>query len=320
MPRRIRASMIGALLAFATAAVAQPFDQLKILVPANPGGGWDQTGRNLAQAMSAAGVVKRVTIDNKGGAGGTIGIAQFVNSAKGDPAAMMIGGMVMAGAIIQNKSPVNLSMVTPLARLTGEYEVVVVPASSPIKDAKDLLAKFKANPGSVSWGGGSAGGTDHILAALLAKSVGGDARQVNYIAAAGGGEASAAILGGHVTASISGYGEYAQLITSGRLRALGISSAKRVPGIDVPTFKEQGIDVELMNWRGVFGPPGINAQQKAALEKAIADTVRSKAWQDILKKMDWIDLYSAGDEFKAYIEKENAVITQLMNELGLVKK
>jgi putative tricarboxylic transport membrane protein len=299
---------------------AQGFDALKMMVPANAGGGWDQTGRNLAAAMQSTGLVKKVTIDNKGGAGGTIGLAQFVNAAKGDPNAVMIAGMVMVGAIAMNNSPVNLTMVTPIARLTGEYEVLVVPANSPIKDAKDLLAKFKANPGSVSWGGGSAGGADHILAAMMAKTVGVDGSKVNYIPSAGGGEGTSAVLGGHVTVGIAGYGEYAQLINAGKLRALGVSSDKRLPGVNVPTLKEQGIDVELMNWRGIFGAPGITAEQKNALVKLVGETVKSPAWQETLKKMDWVNLFLPGDEFKAAIDDETKKVTAIIHDIGLAKK
>ena len=248
--RRVGMVVLAAVALAASSAHAM--ENLKILVPANPGGGWDQTGRALQAAMQSANLAK-ATIDNKGGAGGTIGIAQFVNSQTGDPNALMVGGMVMVGAIITNKSPVTLAQVTPIARLTGEYEVIVVPASSKIQTLKELMAQLKANPGSVSWGGGSAGGTDHILAAMVAQAVGADPAKLNYIAYAGGGEALAAILGGHVVAGVSGYGEFAGQIKSGKMRALAISSDKRVPGIDIPTLKEQGVDVVLANWRGVFG-------------------------------------------------------------------
>jgi putative tricarboxylic transport membrane protein len=184
--------------------------------------------------------VQRITVDNKGGAGGTIGIAQFVSSNKGDPNAVMIGGMVMVGAIITNKSPVNLTQVTPLARLTGEYEVVVVPGSSKIQSMKELVAQFKANPGGVAWGGGSAGGTDHILAGMIAQAVGVEPAKVNYIAYAGGGEAQRRSWAGTLPRAFSGYGEFAAQIKSGKLRALAISSDKRVPGIDIPTTEGAG--------------------------------------------------------------------------------
>src|SRR6185312_3238898 len=258
--------LAGAALGLSAAlASAQP--AIKMMIPANPGGGWDQTGRNLAAAMQSAKLVSGVQFDNKGGAAGTIGLAQFVNSAKGDPNAVMIGGMVMVGGIILNKSPVNLSQVTPIARLTSEWEVIVVPANSPHKTMADLVKAFKENPGKVSWGGGSAGGTDHILIGLIAKEVGVDPAKVNYVPFKGGGEAIAAILGGHVTAGVSGIGEFAEQVKGGRMRALAVSSPTKTEGF--PSLKEQGIDVELSNWRGIFGAPGITPAQADALTKIV---------------------------------------------------
>jgi len=298
---------------------AVAIDSLKILVPAAPGGGWDQTGRALQAAMQSDNVVPKITVDNKGGAGGTIGLAQFVSSSKGDPNTLMMGGMVMVGAIITNKSPVNLSQVTPIARLTGEYQVVVVPGTSKVQTLKELVAQFKANPGSVAWGGGSAGGSDHILAGLIAQAAGVEATKVNYIAYAGGGEAQAAIMGGHVAAGISGYGEFAAQIKSGKLRALGISSDKRVPGIDIPTLKEQGVDVEMVNWRGVFAAPGITDAQRKDLVDIVGKTVKTASWQDALKRNDWTDMYLAGDAFKTFMDADTQRIDKILAGLGMKK-
>ncbi len=315
--RLLGACALVASFIVGTSAVA--LDSVKFMIPANPGGGWDQTGRNFSAAMIKAGVVKNAQFDNKGGAGGTIGLAQFVNTSKGDGNAIMTGGMVMVGGIILNKSAVNLGMVTPLARLTGEYEVLVVPTNSPIKTLKDLTDKLKADPGSVSWGGGSAGGTDHILAGMIAGAVGVDPSKVNYIPYAGGGEAQAAILGGHVTVGVSGYGEFSAQIKGGKFRALAISSDKRVAGIDVPTLREQGVNVDLFNWRGVFGAPGITDAQKKELLAAIDTTVKSPAWKETLTKMDWTDIYLPGDAFGKYLDDENKRIGDILAKLNLKK-
>lgn len=314
----LRTAALVAATALSLTAAAQSIDTLKMMVPANPGGGWDSTGRALAAAMQASGSVKNVQIDNKGGAAGTIGLAQFVNSSKGDPNAVMIGGMVMVGGIIQNKSAVDLSMVTPLARLTEEYLVVVVPASSPHKSMKDLLAAFKANPGSISWGGGSAGGSDHILAGMLAKSVGVEGGKVNYVPFKGGGEAVSAIIGGHVAAGISGVSEFAQHIASGKMRALGVSAPTKQGNI--PSLKEQGYDVVLGNWRGVFGAPGITPAQRDALIKAIEAGVKNKAWEESLKKNEWMNTWLAGDDYKKFIDTDVKRISEILAGLGLGKK
>jgi putative tricarboxylic transport membrane protein len=288
-----------------------------MMIPANPGGGWDQTGRNLAAAMQAAKLVQSVQFENKGGAAGTPGLAQFINSAKGDPNAVMIAGMVMVGGIILNKSPVDLTMVTPVARLTSEYEVIVVPAASPHKTMADLVKAFRANPGAVSWGGGSAGGTDHILGGLIAKAVGADPAKLNYVPFKGGGEATAAIVGGHVTAGISGLGEFAEQIKGGRMRALAVSGPEREDGI--PTLKEQGIDVVLGNWRGIFGAPGISAAQRDALVNLVKAATESAAWKETLTRMGWTPWFLAGDAYKAFIEEDTRRIAAIIESLGLKK-
>jgi putative tricarboxylic transport membrane protein len=312
---RVRFAAAAAALAVSLPVLA--VDSVKMLVPANPGGGWDTTGRELGKAMTSSGAVKNVQYDNKGGAAGTIGLAQFVNSAKGDPNALMMGGMVMVGGIIQNKSAVNLSQVTPIARLTSEYEVIVVPANGP-KTLKELLDKFKANPGSVSWGGGSAGGTDHILAGLIAKAVGVEPAKVNYVPFKGGGEAVSAIIGGHVTAGVSGLSEFAQHIKSGKMRALAVSSPKAMEGI--ASLKEQGVDVELANWRGIWAAPGIDKKQRDELIAAVDKAVKSPAWQETLKKQDWENFWLAGDAFGKYVEEENKRLGGILGELALGKK
>ena len=303
-------------LSFATGfAAAQP--SLKMMIPANPGGGWDQTGRNLAAAMQSGKLVSGVQFDNKGGAAGTIGLAQFVNSAKGDPNAVMIGGMVMVGGIILNKSPVNLSQVTPIARLTSEWEVIVVPANSPHKTLADLLKAFKDNPGKVSWGGGSAGGTDHILVGLIAKDVGVDPAKINYVPFKGGGEAIAAILGGHVTAGVSGIGEFAEQIKAGKMRALAQSAPKKVEGI--ASLKEQKINVELGNWRGIFGAPGITPQQRDALVKLVRSATETPAWKGTLEKLGWEPWFLGGEEYKKFLEEDTKRVAAIIESLGLKK-
>lgn len=312
---RTIAALLG-LVVHAGLAVAQP--AIKMMIPANPGGGWDQTGRQLAAAMQGGKLVSSVQFENKGGAGGTIGLAQFINSAKGDPNALIVGGMVMVGAIELQQSPVNLTMVTPIARLTSEWEVIVVPASSPHRSLADLVKAFKENPGKVSWGGGSAGGTDHILAGLVARAVGVEPSKVNYVGYKGGGEALTGILGGHVTAGVSGVGEYAEQIKGGRLRALAVSAPKSVDGI--PSLREQGIDVELGNWRGVFGAPGLTSAQRDALVKLVRDATETPAWKQTLDKMGWAPVFLGGDAFRAFLEEDTKRVAAIIDSLGLKKK
>jgi putative tricarboxylic transport membrane protein len=308
------ATLVAGML-ISIAAGAQP--ALKMMIPANPGGGWDQTGRNLAAAMQAAKLVSSVQFENKGGAAGAIGLAQFVNSAKGDANAVMIGGMVMVGGLHLQKSPVKLDQVTPIARLTSEWEVIVVPATSPHKTMGDLVKAFKENPGKVSWGGGSAGGTDHILVGLIAKAVGADPAKINYVPYKGGGEAIAAIIGGHVTAGVSGLGEFAEQIKGGKMRALAVSSPAKTDGI--ASLKEQGIDVELGNWRGIFGAPGITPVQRDALVAMVKSATETPAWKGTLEKMGWSGFFLGGDDYRKFIEEDNKRIGAIIDALGIKK-
>ena len=311
-------SLIVALTISISAITSHAQSSLKMMIPANPGGGWDQTGRQLAAAMQSAKLVSSVQFENKGGAGGTIGLAQFINSSKGDPNALLVGGMVMIGAIYLENAPVNLNMVTPVARLTGEYEMIVVPAKSPHKTMGDLVKTFKANPGGVSWGGGSAGGTDHILVGLIAKAAGVDPGKINYVPFKGGGEAIAAIVGGHVTAGVSGIGEFAEHVKGGRMRALAVSSASPID--NVPTLKEQGLNVELTNWRGVFGAPGITAAQRDALIKIVRGATESATWKKTLEKLGWSPIFLSGEEYKKFIDEDTKRIAAIIDSLGIKNK
>jgi putative tricarboxylic transport membrane protein len=312
-------AMAATLMAGFMSVQALALDNLTIIAPAGPGGGWDQTARAMAEVLQASGQAKAVTVENVPGAGGTVGLAQFADKNKGDGNALLVNGLVMVGAVLTNQSPVSLVDTTPIARLTGEYEVIVVPANSPLKTLGDLAAAMKNDIGSVAVGGGSAGGTDHILAGLVAQAAGADATKLNYVPFSGGGEALAAILGGHVAAGISGYGEWEGQIKSGELRALGISSGARVDGIDIATLKEQGVDVELANWRSVVAAPGISDDQKKALLDAVDAMRGSDGWKKILADKKWTDLYMSGDEFSTYLKAENERVAGVLKTLGLVQ-
>jgi putative tricarboxylic transport membrane protein len=312
--------LAAAALILGTLGLAGPalaLDELKLIAPASPGGGWDQTARSMAEALRTSGIVKNVPVSNVPGAGGTIGLAQFVNSEKGKNDALLVSGLVMVGAVLTNNSPVSLADTTPIARLTGEYEVIVVPADSKFQNLNDLVAAMKADPGSVAWAGGSAGGTDHILVGLIAQAAGADPTKINYVPFSGGGEALAALLGSHVAAGVSGVSEFIGQIQAGKLRALAVSGPERVSSI--PTLKEQGVDVELANWRGVVAPPGISDEAKKELVVAVSRMVESKPWQETLKTKDWTNLYLPGDQFADFLKIEQTRIKSVLTQIGLVK-
>lgn len=290
-----------------------------IMAPAAPGGGWDQTARALQQALQDEGVSGNVQVTNVPGAGGTIGLSQFIAQTSGNPNALMVGGYVMVGAILTNASPVTLADVTPIARLTGEYEAIAVKADSPLQTVADLVEMLKAEPGSVSWAGGSAGGADHIAAGLFAKAAGVDPTQVNYIAFSGGGESLAAILGGQVTVGISGYGEFQAQVESGDLRILAVTSEERIEGIDAPTLKESGVDVVLQNWRSISAAPGLTDEQVATITADLEKVVATETWQNLLAERGWQDTFLSGPAFEEQLALDVTATEAILKDIGLVK-
>jgi putative tricarboxylic transport membrane protein len=314
------AGSIGAatLLPSAVFAQAKPmFDVINMFIPAAPGGGWDGTGRAIEAACKSAGLVGSFQFENVGGAGGMVGLPRFVNQRKGQGNSLMVGGSVMVGAGITNKSPVTMRNVTPIARLTEEAGVIVVPTSGKIQSWKDFEAAIKANPKAVSVAGGSAGGTDHQLLGLVVKALGKNPREAAYVAFAGGGPANAAIIGGQVVAGISGYSEFEEQIKAGRMKAIAVSGNKRIPGVNVPTLLELGINVTAANWRGVFGAPGITDPQREKLVDLLAKMNGSAEWKKTLETRKWTDVFMSERPFERQIAKDIADTEAVLKDLGL---
>ncbi|MBP5073042.1 tripartite tricarboxylate transporter substrate binding protein [Pseudomonas chlororaphis] len=305
-----------ATLTLATPALA--LDTVKFMAPGSVGGGYDQTARVLGKALLEAGTAKSVTFENKGGAGGTLGLAQFANSTKGDPNALLVVGAIMVTAVEQNKPQISLKDVTPIARLFTEYNVFAVRDESPYKTLEDLLKDFKANPASIKWGGGSKGSIDHIGIAELASKMDVPVNKVNYVAYAGGGEVVAATLGGHITVITGGYAELAKYVQSKQFRLLAIGAPERVPGIDAPTLKENGYDVIIGNWRGVYGAANLTAEQRKEVTDAVLAATNSKVWQDNVKTNAWSPSVLTGDEFGKFVDEEHLRLRAMLVKVGLL--
>ena len=290
-------------------------EQMKIMAPADPGGGWDSTAREMQASLQE--LVGRTEVYNVGGAGGTIGLSNFRNL-EGQPSQLMVMGLVMVGAIAANESAVTLDEVTPISELTTESLVIVVPGDSDIQTIDDLVAALEQDVGEVSWAGGSAGGAEQILAGLIAQDLELDTADVNSIAHDGGGEAIATLLSGSATAGLSGVSEFLPQIESGDLRAIAVSGTEPVESLpDVPTLQDSGIDVELTNWRGVVAPPGITDEERAALIALVTDMTESAAWDEALARQGWTPSVKTGDEFSTFLDDEVARVNDVIADLGL---
>jgi len=293
-----------------------PSEDLRVMAPADPGGGWDSTARAMQPVLEEVGDVG-AEVYNVGGAAGTIGLAEFAEETPGDPHQLMVMGLVMVGGIVTNASQVTLDDVTPIASLTSEQEAIVVPADSEYETLEQLVEAWIADPTSISWGGGSAGGTDHILVGLLAQAAGVDPSGINYVAHSGGGEAVNAILSGAVTAGVSGVSEFTEQVGAGEMRWLAVSGESAPEGVDAPTVTEAGFDVVVDNWRGVMGAPDLSDADREAVVALITEMHDSEAWQQALTDNGWDDFFKPGDEFETFLGEEKTRVEGVLSEIGL---
>ena len=328
MPLTRRSFLAGALaapalgvLAGCAGTVVQPGDlsRLRMMVPASPGGGWDTTARTLQRVIQSSGVARNVQVFNVEGAGGTIGLGQLAR--QDDDALLMMMGLVMVGAVDTNDSSTRLTDVTPIAQLIGETELIVVPAESPYEDLASFVEAWKADPRGTPIAGGSAGGTDQILAGLLAQAADIDPREVNYIPYSGGGESLSALLGNQVAAGISGTADYGSQVTAGTLKGLAVSTAERSGQVpDVPTIIESGFDVEVTNWRGLMARPGMSEDARQDLIGLVQQAHDTDEWAEALANRGWLDTFQTGDEYGEFLAAEETRVRQVLIEIGLIEE
>lgn len=290
--------------------------KLVLMAPASPGGGWDGFARESQQAIKSEGISNNVQVVNVPGAGGTIGLGQFAQM-EGRSDMLMVTGGVMVGAVELADSGVSLEDVDPLVRLADDFAALVVPADSPYQTLDDFIEAWKQDPGGTSISGGSLGSIDHLLTGLVAEKVGIDPAETNYIAYSGGGEALTSMLSGTTVAGMSGYNEVADQIKAGNLRALAVSSEERLPGVDVPTFKEQGVDASMANWRGLAAAPGVSEEDREELLEIVDEYRQTEHWQDALERNSWTDSSMTGEEFDAFLDEEITRTEDIVEGLGL---
>ncbi|GAB3800188.1 tripartite tricarboxylate transporter substrate binding protein [Micromonospora zhanjiangensis] len=296
----------------------KPATGLRIMVPNTPGGGYDTTARTAAKVMEDAKIATGVQVFNLPGAGGTVGLQRVVNE-KGNGKLAMQMGLGVVGASYTSKSAATLTQTTPLAKLIEEAGAIVVPKNSPYKSIADLVAAWKANPKSVTVGGGSSpGGPDHLLPMQLAKAVGIDPKQVNFVSYDGGGELLPAVLGGKVAFAASGFGEFLDQVEAGQIRVLAVTSEQPIGALkDVPTLKGSGIDLVFTNWRGIVAPPGISDADRKVWVDALTKMHDSDEWKAELTKRGWTDAFVTGDQFATFLTDQDKSVADLLKQLGL---
>lgn len=307
--------VVASMDASASTGDADARNQTTLIAPASAGGGWDGAARELQQVMRSEGVVNNAQVVNIPGAGGTIGLSE-VSGMSDNSSTLMVMGITMLGAININGSGVDMDDVTPIARITDDYDVLVVPADSPYDSVDDLVAEWKEDPNEFPFGGGSLGSVDQMIIAQLAEQAGIDPTEVNYLAYSGGAELATSLLSGTIAASVSGYADFKGQIEAGRLKALAVSAPEPVESLPYPTLVEEGYDVVLTNWRGIVAPPGISDEERSELEDIVTEVVETPAWADALERNQWTDSFLVGEDFERNLEQERETVDQIWSDLG----
>ena len=318
LSQSINAAFLLLVLALTGCGAPGPsLQNVRMMVPNSPGGGYDITARIAARTMEDAGVTGHMEIFNVTGAGGSVALARLINES-GNPDLMMMMGLGVVGSGYANGSKDNVLDATPLAELIEEQEAILVRSDSPYKSIDDLLRAWKSSPSTITVGGGSAaGGPDQLFPMELARTIGISTKDIRYGAYAGGGELLPALLDRKVSFGTSGLAEYRDQVASGQLRVLAVSGPDRQPSISAPTLRESGINLVFTNWRGVLAPPGITAQDRQRLLEALGRLHDSPAWKQALVDNGWDDSYKTGEAFTAFLKQQDAAVAATLKDLGI---
>jgi len=312
--------LLGALLPFAAQA-ALPLGHLHFLVPGGAGSGWDTTARTAGRVLQGAGLVGSASFENVSGAGGGKAIGTMIETAARSGDTLMVNSTPIIVRSLTRLFPYSYRDLTPVARLIGDYQALIVRPDSAIRDFNDVVARFRRDPRSVKIAGGSVrGDLDHLVPALALRAAGLDARRLAYVPYDGGGKALSGFLTGEADLLSTGLGEVLAYHGAGKLRIIAITAPARVAGLDeVPTLKEQGIDFEFVNWRGFFAPPGIPESRADRYAELFAAMQETDKWEEMRRRNGWQNLYLDREDFVRFLEQQEHDIRELLLELGFLR-
>jgi putative tricarboxylic transport membrane protein len=311
----------AALLATpASADSAQKLDQVHFLIPGGAGGGWDGTARGVGEALTESGLVGSASYENMSGGGGGKAINYLIENSRSNHDTLMVNSTPIVIRGLNGEIDKTFRDLTPIAGVIGDYAALVVNTDSDIQNFADLKAAYEANPNDVAIGGGSVpGGMDHLVTAQIMQAAGLDPLAVKYIAYDTGGPAMAALLSGEIKALSTGLSEAIEMARAGEVRILGLTSSERVPAApDAPTFKEQGVDMEFINWRGFFGAPDLPEEKAEEYRAAIDAMYDTEAWETVRARNGWVNIHNPGDAFTQFLEKQENEMRELMTTLGFL--
>ena len=324
--KKIISVLFSAILLFsATTTSSIAIDKLHFVIGGGAGGGWDGTARGTGEALTKAGLLESASFENMSGGGGGKALAFMINTKPANTILVQSTPLVLRsitrhkGYITSGGSGVlSYKDVTPIAGVIGDYGAIAVAKNSPFKNFKDVVAAYKKDPSSVKMAGGSVRGSmDHLIGALAFQEAGADPNKVIYVPYDAGGKALAGLLSGETQILSTGLGEV--MGARDQVRIIGITAPKRVADApEVPTLKEQGFDVQFVNWRGFFGPPGMSNSDKSKIAKMLGDVQKTSEWEAVRARNAWVNIYNPEDKFVSFLEKQTEEMTALMKKLGVI--
>ncbi|MFT5598621.1 MAG: putative tricarboxylic transport membrane protein [Chitinophagales bacterium] len=309
-----------AIAGISTSVFAAKLDSIHFLIPGGAGGGWDGTARGTGEALTKAGIIKQATFENMSGGGGGKAIGYLIENAKSNEGTLMVNSTPIVIRSLTKVFPQNFRDLTMVAGTIGDYAAFIVGKDSKYKTFSDLQASFKADPRKIAVGGGSVpGGMDHLVAAMAFQAAGEDPTKVKYIPYDAGGKAMAALLSGEIAVLSTGLSEAIALSDAGEVRILATTASERVSAApNAQTFKEQGVDVEFVNWRGFFAAPNLSNEKRDQYIDALAAMYETPEWEVVRERNGWVNIYNAGDDFTSFLEKQEKIIGDLMRQLGFL--
>jgi len=300
-------------------------DKLHFVIGGGAGGGWDGTARGTGEALTKAGMLKSASFENMSGGGGGKALAFMINTKPSNTVLVQSTPLVLRsitrheGYVTDGGSGViSYKDVVPIAGVIGDYGAIAVAKDSPFQNFKDVVDAYKKDPSSVKMAGGSVRGSmDHLIGALAFQEAGANPNDVIYVPYDAGGKALAGLLSGETQILSTGLGEV--MGARDQVRIIGITAPSRVADApEVPTLKEQGYDVQFVNWRGFFGPPGMSSSMKNEIAKMLGDVQKTPEWEEVRKRNAWVNIYNPGDKFVSFLEKQTVEMTALMKKLGVI--
>ena len=299
---------------------APMLDSVHFLIPGGAGGGWDGTARGTGEALTKSGLAGKASYENMSGGGGGKAIGYLIENADSQSGTLMVNSTPIVIRSLTGRFPQSFRDLTMIAGTIGDYAAIVVSKDSPLNNFTDLVEAYKADPKATAIGGGSVpGGMDHLVVAMAMQAAGEDPTKVKYIPYDAGGKAMASLLSGEIKALSTGFSEAVGMAQAGEARIIGFTGQERVDAIpDAMTLTEQGFEVDFVNWRGFFAAPGLSDEKADAYRAAIKAMYDTPEWEEVRARNGWVNIHNSGEDFTAFLEKQEEVIKGLMTDLGFL--